>query len=79
MSHVPHDLPEMLGIPSAEINALAEKDHHFGKECEAYHVLNREIHRAETDVQPTSDDALHDMKKRRLALLDALRARVATA
>jgi hypothetical protein len=74
MSHVPHDLPEMLGIDTAEIHRLGEADPHFARQCEQYRELNREIHRCETDVQPTSEDALHEMKKRRLALLDEIRA-----
>jgi len=54
MTHVPHDLPEMLGLDAAEINRLEEGDPHLARQCEAYRELNREIHRCETDVQPTS-------------------------
>ncbi|MEL6775146.1 MAG: DUF465 domain-containing protein [Pseudomonadota bacterium] len=77
MSHVPHDLPEMLEIPAEAVQARAAEDAHFARQTEAYHVLNRAIHRAETDVEPTSDDHLSEMKKERLALLDTLRAALA--
>ncbi|MEL6264553.1 MAG: DUF465 domain-containing protein [Pseudomonadota bacterium] len=77
MSHVPHELPEMLAIESAALTARAQADAHFAREAEAYHVLNRAIHRAETDIEPTSDDHLGEMKRERLALLDRLRAALA--
>ncbi|MEM9764203.1 MAG: DUF465 domain-containing protein [Pseudomonadota bacterium] len=74
MSHVPHELPEMLGVEPAVISARAATDAHFAKEAEAYHQLNRDIHRAETDIEPCSDDHLHELKRKRLALLDELKA-----
>ncbi|MEM6678822.1 MAG: YdcH family protein [Pseudomonadota bacterium] len=79
MSHVPHELPEMLGMDAHAITTWAESDAHIARQVEEYHTLNRAIHRAETDVEPTSDDHLHAMKRDRLALLDALRAAQATA
>lgn len=77
MSHVPHELPEMLEVSAEALNARAATDAHLAREMEAYHVLNRAIHRAETDIEPTSDDHLHDMKKQRLAMLDRFRAALA--
>lgn len=79
MSHVPHELPEMLEVPAETLNARAADDAHFAREMEAYHTLNRAIHRAETDIEPCSDDHLHGLKKERLALLDRLRATLAEA
>lgn len=79
MSHVPHDLADALGTPRETIAAREAADAHFAKAAAEYHVLNRAIHRAETNVEPTSDDHLHDMKKRRLALLDTMHASLATA
>ncbi|MEO1722993.1 MAG: DUF465 domain-containing protein [Pseudomonadota bacterium] len=73
MSHVPHELPEMLGAEPAAISAKIAEDAHFAKEAEEYHRLNRAIHRAETDIEPCSDDHLHELKRRRLALLDTLK------
>ncbi|MEM9781462.1 MAG: YdcH family protein [Pseudomonadota bacterium] len=77
MSHVPHDLTEMLGITPAALNARLQTDAHMAREVETYRTLNRAIHRAETDVEPTCDDHLHEMKRERLALLDRLRAALA--
>ena len=36
--------------------ALRQSDSHFSKLSESYHTLNRALHRAETDVEPTSDE-----------------------
>jgi uncharacterized protein YdcH (DUF465 family) len=77
MSHTPHELSEMLPGQAEAIHARKAADSHFAKLTDDYHALNREIHRAETDVQPTSDAALEDMKKRRLALLDQIRTMLA--
>ncbi|MEM7498791.1 MAG: DUF465 domain-containing protein [Pseudomonadota bacterium] len=79
MSHVPHELPEMLEVEPAVIRARAEQDAHFAREVEEYHRLNRDIHRAETDVEPCADTHLHEMKRRRLALLDTLRTSLTEA
>ncbi|MEM6487052.1 MAG: DUF465 domain-containing protein [Pseudomonadota bacterium] len=77
MSHVPHDLPEMLELEPAALSQRLQADAHLAREAEAYRTLNRTIHRAETDVEPTSDDHLHAMKRERLALLDRLRSALA--
>lgn len=73
MSHVPHDLTEMLEVDHATLQAKAAADRHFGRQIEEYQALNRAIHRAETDVEPTAEATLHDMKRQRLALLDTMR------
>jgi uncharacterized protein YdcH (DUF465 family) len=73
MSHTPHELAEMMPDMAEAIHARKASDAHFARLTDEYHALNRDIHRAETDVQPTSDVALEDMKKRRLALLDEIR------
>lgn len=77
MSHVPHELPEMLGIEPAEISRHAAADAHFARQEARYRELNRAIHRAETDIEPTTDEHLAEMKRERLALLDAMRSTVA--
>ncbi len=72
MSHTPHELHETFPEAAQEIHALRETDAHFARLTEEYHTLNREIHRAETDVEPIADHALEDLKKRRLSLLDQI-------
>jgi uncharacterized protein YdcH (DUF465 family) len=73
MSHTPHELAEMMPDHAEAIHARKASDAHFARLADEYHTLARDIHRAETDVQPTSETALEDMKKRRLALLDEIR------
>ena len=70
MSHTPHELVEEFPELADAIAQLNQSDAHFGKLTDAYHTLNRAIHRAETDVEPTSDDHMAEMRKQRLALKD---------
>ena len=70
MSHVPHDLHEEFPADAPVLHELKVNDPHFRKVADAYHEVNRSIHRAETDVEPVSDQVLEDLKKQRLALLD---------
>lgn len=77
MTHTPHELHEEFPEKAEKIHALKTSDPHFAKLADAYHDLNREIHRMETDVEPASDDAMEEAKKRRLALKDELAALIA--
>lgn len=79
MSHTPHELAEEFPEHVETLHALKTSDAHFAKLFDEYHVLNREIHRAETDVQPMDDFALEDLKKRRLLMLDQIKARLTAA
>lgn len=72
MSHVPHELSDEFPDHVADISALRQSDAHFAKLADHYHKLNRELHRAETDVEPTSDDHMTEMRKERLALKDEI-------
>ena len=70
MSHVPHDLHDEFPEDAALLHELKLSNPHFQKLSESYHEVNRAIHRAETDVEPTSELALEELKKQRLAMLD---------
>ena len=74
MSHVPHELAEEFPDKAEKIHALKESDAHFRKLFDDYHEVNRAIHRAETNVEPT--DALNEtvMRKKRMALKDEIAA-----
>ena len=71
MSHDPHQLLEEFPDKAEKILRLKGSDPKFAEMFRAYHVLNHEIVEAETDVHPTSDDILEDMKKKRLKMLDS--------
>ena len=79
MSHVPHELAEMMPEMAEAIHAKKASDAHFARLAEEYHSLNREIHRAETNVEPTDDFHLQEMRRKRLALLDELKGMLAAA
>lgn len=72
MTHTPHELAADFPEFADKIHRLKTEDNHFQKLFDEYHVLNRDIHRAETDVEPTSDDHLEEMKARRVHLKDQL-------
>lgn len=72
MSHVPHELAEEFPDKAGQIHALKERDAHFRKLFEEYHVINRAIHRAETDVEPTDDFTAARMRKERMHLKDLI-------
>lgn len=72
MSHTPHELPELFPDAVDAIHRLKLSDAHFARLAENHHRLNREIHRAETNVEPTDDLHLEALKKERLALLDEI-------
>lgn len=72
MSHTPHELAEEFPDQAEAIHELKGKNAHFAKLVEEYHELNRAVHRAETNVEPT--DELHEgeLRKQRLALKDEI-------
>jgi uncharacterized protein YdcH (DUF465 family) len=72
MSHTPHELAADFPEFADKIHTLRTSDAHFAKLADTYHQINRDVHRAETDVEPTSDDHLAEMRKERIALKDEL-------
>ena len=72
MTHTPHALHEDFPEAGAKISALKLKDPDFSKLAEAYHELNRTVHRMETGLEAVADDVLEDMKKRRIEMKDRI-------
>jgi len=72
MSHTPHDLSEEFPDSVDAIHALKTSDAHFARLMDEYHVVNREIHRAETLVEPTSDEHEAELRRKRLHLKDEI-------
>ena len=73
MSHTPHGLSQEFPHAAAAITAL-KADPHFAKLANAYHELNRTVHRMETNLEAVADSILEDTKKKRLALKDQIAA-----
>ncbi|MCV2880610.1 YdcH family protein [Actibacterium sp. XHP0104] len=72
MSHTPHELAEEFPDQAEAIHALKTSDSHFARLVEEYHEINRAIHRAETNVEPTEELHEVEMRKKRMALKDEI-------
>lgn len=72
MAHTPHELAEEFPEFVDKMHQLKSANAHFAKLADEYHEINRAVHRAETDVEPTSDFNMEDMRKQRVALKDEI-------
>ncbi|HWJ71816.1 DUF465 domain-containing protein [Mesorhizobium sp. BR1-1-16] len=76
MAHTPHELAEDFPDDQDKIARLKAEDAHFAKLVEAYHEVNRAVHRAETDVEPTDDAHMTALRKQRMQLKDEIAGRL---
>lgn len=74
MSHVPHELAADFPEAADAIHRLKTEDAHFARLAEAYHEINRQVHRAETDVEPVDDLTQQSLRKERMRLKDEIAA-----
>lgn len=74
MSHTPHELIAEFPEHAFKITQLKTSEPHFAKLYEDYHEVNRAIHRAETNIEPTDDITMEKMRKQRMKLKDELYA-----
>lgn len=79
MSNTPHELHEEFPQDADRIHALKTSDAHFAKLVEAYHEVNRAVHRMETNIEAVSDAVLEDQKKQRLDLKDKIAVALAAS
>lgn len=77
MSHTPHELAEEFPDKVDAIHDLKTSDTHFAGIADRYHEVNRAVHRAETNVEPTDDLHMAEMRKERLMLKDQIAAALA--
>ncbi len=77
MSNTPHTLGEEFPDRIDAIHALKARDEGFAKILEEYDEVNDRIHKAETRIEPVSEDAEAEFRRRRLALKDAIVAALA--
>ena len=70
MSHTPHELAEDFPEHADRIHELKVSDPHFARLFDAYHEINRALHRAETFVEPLAGLAEASMRKARIRLKD---------
>lgn len=72
MSHTPHELAAEFPDKVEAISTLKASDQHFAQLADKYHEVNRAVHRAETNVEPISQEAEVDLRKQRAALKDEI-------
>lgn len=72
MSNTPNQLAEDFPGLEDRIHALKTGDNHFARLVEEYNEINRDIHRIETRVEPTSEDVEEELKRRRVRLKDEI-------
>ena len=72
MSHTPHELAADFPEHTDTIHRLKMTDGAFRVLAERYHEVNRAIHRAETNVEPTDELNEVRMRKERMRLKDEL-------
>jgi len=72
MTHTPHEIAEEFPEYTQAIHDLKMSDTYFANLVEAYHDLNRQIHRMETEVEPVTTLTEEEARKRRVALKDEI-------
>lgn len=77
MSNTPHTLGEEFPGKLDAIHALKAQDAGFARVLEEYDEVNDQIHRAETKIEPVSQEHEADLRKRRLVLKDSIASALA--
>lgn len=72
MSNTPHELHEEFPEFAAKMTEMKSSNAHFAKLAEEYHEVNRAVHRAETNVEPTDQFNEETLRKTRAALKDEI-------
>ena len=70
MSNTPHILSEEFPGQLDQIHALKASDTRFAKLLREYDEVNDEIHVAETNISPVTQEHETELRKRRLCLKD---------
>ncbi len=77
--HTPNELTEIFKRDHDLISKLKQEDAHYARLADAYHEVNRAVHRHESETETVSDDHAEELKKKRLKLLDEITAIVTKA
>ena len=71
---IPHELRDEFPDLAPLIERLTKTNYEFGRLAAAYDEVNRHIWRIESEDEPTTDEVLEKLKKRRLLLKDDIAA-----
>ena len=74
---IPHELGDEFPDLAPLIERLSKINYEFGRLAAAYDEVNRHIWRIESEDEPTADEVLEKLKKRRLLLKDDISALLA--
>ncbi len=77
MAHLPHELQAEFSEDRPLIERLTRTNYQFRRLAARYDELNNDINRIEAEDEPTSDEVLERLKKRRLKLKDDIAAMLA--
>ncbi|NVE95129.1 YdcH family protein [Altererythrobacter lutimaris] len=77
--HTPNELTAIFKRDREVLTRLKQSDAHFARLAEAYHTVNRDVHRIEAQAEAASDERMETLKKQRLELLDEITAIVTKA
>ena len=72
MSNTPHELAAEFPEFADKMSTLKQSDAHFAKLADTYHEVNRQVHCAETNVEPMEQLAEDQLRKQRAALKDEI-------
>lgn len=72
MSNTPHTLGDEFPEQMDQIHALKVSNTRFAQLLLDYDTVNDEIHRAETNIAPVSQNHETELRKQRLALKDQI-------
>jgi len=72
MGHTPSELAEEFPDRIELMSQLKQSDAHFAKLFDEYHDINRQVHRANTLIEPTDDLHETELRRHRLALKDEI-------
>jgi uncharacterized protein YdcH (DUF465 family) len=79
MSNTPHELGDDFPGQADLIHELKTSNAHFANLADRYHEINLAVHRAETDVEPTDDLHMAELRKERMVLKDQIAAALKAA
>ena len=67
-----HDIGREFPEYRDRIHSLKTGNAHFARLFDEYHDLDKQVARIEQEIEPASDEAAEELKKRRLKLKDEL-------
>jgi uncharacterized protein YdcH (DUF465 family) len=74
---IPHELQEEFPEEVSFIQRLTRTSYEFRRLAARYDEVNRDIYRIESEEEPTTDEVLERLKKRRLKLKDEIASALA--